>query len=167
MLKILAIFAFLAIALCSTPALAQTLTGDMASLQYLAGTWDCAVTATMPTGQSQQQNATLTMAVAPGNVLSQTISSPTFTLNGFFGYNAQLNKFFSNSVDNMGGVSTQTTVRGTPGHTVWTGTSGQGGQTAPSRDTDDRISDTKIHHVGEINIGGNWTKVVDATCTKR
>ncbi len=42
-----------------------------------------------------------------------------------------------------------------------------GAQTAPSRETDEKLSDTKIHHVGEVNIGGNWTKVADATCTKR
>ena len=151
---------------CSAPAFAQTLTGEMASLQYLAGTWDCSVSAMMPNGSTQQQNATLTMAVGNGNVLSQTITSPMFMLSGFFGYNPQLSKFYSNTVDNMGGISAQTAAHGTPGHTVWTGTSGLGGQMMPSRDTDDKISDTQIHHVGEINMGGNWTKVVDATCTK-
>jgi hypothetical protein len=36
----------------------------------------------------------------------------------------------------------------------------------PSRSTDDKISDTQIHHVDEIYVGGNWTKIVDATCAK-
>jgi len=167
MVKTLGILALLALVLTGTaPASAQTLTGEMASLQYLAGTWDCSVTATMPSGTNQQENATLTMAAATGNVLSQTITSPMFMLSGFFGYNAQLAKFYSNTVDNMGGVSTQTAARGAPGHTVWTGTSAQGGQTVPSRSTDDKLGDTKIHHVGEVNLGGTWTKVVDATCTK-
>jgi len=168
MLKTTGAFAFLTLIFTSAaPAFAQTLTGEMASSQYLAGTWDCSVTAMMPTGGSQQQSATLTMAAATGNVLSQTITSPTFMLSGFFGYNTQLGKFYSNTIDNMGGFSTQTATRGgTPGHTVWTGTSGQGGPTVPSRSTDDKISDTKIHHVGEVNLGGTWTKVVDATCTK-
>jgi len=167
MLKIPAALACLGfVALCSAPSFAQPLTGDMAGTQYLVGSWDCSVRVMPPTGGSRQENATLTFAVVPGNALSQTIVSPVFSSVGFLGYDTQLKKFFSNTVDNVGGASMQTADSGSPGHTVFTGTSTQGGQTAPSRDTDDKISDTQIHSLTEINLGGTWTKVADASCTK-
>jgi hypothetical protein len=164
--KALGCFALCALALSwSAPAIAQdTLSGEMARSAYLVGTWDCAVNETM---MNKQENGTITWAIAPGNALSQTIVTPSFSSLGYIGYNAQTGKFFENTVTNMGGFSTQAADRGTPGHTIFTGMASQNGQTAPNRDTDDRISDTKIHAVSEVNIGGKWTKVAEVTCNKR
>ena len=168
MLKISATFVCSAfIAYCAAPALAQSLTGDMATTQYLVGTWDCSVTEMQMTGGTRQENATLTFAIVPGNALSQMINSPTFSSVGFIGFNTQTSQFFSNTVNSMGGISTQTATRpGSPVRIVFTGTATQGGQSAPTRDTNDKISDTRIHGITEINVGGRWTKVADASCTK-
>jgi len=52
----------------TAPAFAQdALTGEMANSQYLVGTWDCAVTETMPSTATRQENGTLTFAMVPGN----------------------------------------------------------------------------------------------------
>lgn len=167
--KALGVFAFCTLAFSwAAPASAQTLTGEMVKLQYLVGTWNCSVTAMVPPGGTKQESGTLTFAPAPGNALSQMINTPTFSAVGFIGYDAQTKKFFQNTVNSMGGVGSQSADSGSAGHTVvFSGTATEGGQIAQSRDTDVKVSDTQISSVTEVNIGGNWTKVAEATCTKR
>ena len=151
----------------AAPVFAQTLTGEMAATQYLVGTWDCSVTQMLPTGGSQQGNATLLFAAGPGNTLSQTFSSTVFSSVGLIGYSSQSRKYFSNSVDNMGGITTQTADQQQGARIIFSGTTTGMGRTFQSRDTDDKISDTKIHSLSEINIGGHWTKVAEGSCMKR
>ncbi len=86
MVRISAVSAcFVFAAFCTAAASAQALTGEMAPLQYLVGTWDCSVDAMQPSGAMRHDNGTLSVAVAPGNTLSQTITSPMFSIVGLYG----------------------------------------------------------------------------------
>jgi hypothetical protein len=161
--------AILSLVLCGTATAkdASALNGEMSPLQYLIGNWGCSVVVMTGPNTTATQQGNLTFALAPDNTLSQTIYSPPYAANAFIGYVAQIKQYFLASTDNGGGSSTEMATMGS-GHTiVFTGSGFFQGKTVSLRDTEEKISDTQIHSISEMQMNGKWVTAANATCTKR
>jgi len=79
-----------------------------------------------------------------------------------FGYDPASKKFVSIGIDNLGGHWIETADAMSADKTVFTGTYTLNG-------TDYKIRDTltPTGHVGELQVGGDWKKGDEETCTKR
>ena len=73
-------------------------------------------------------------------------------------------KFISVGYDNLGGYDTETSDDGF----VYTGTaSADKGTETPLRDTYSTKGDNESHHVEEVQVAGEWKKVLEQTCKRQ
>lgn len=79
-----------------------------------------------------------------------------------FGYDTASKKFITLGVDNLGGHNMQTADAVSGGKAVFTGTYKLNGTDYTVRD-----SYTATTHLGEMQVGGDWKKVDEETCTAR
>jgi hypothetical protein len=164
---------FLAVLLCaaslSSPSSAATatLTGKMTELQYLVGTWACQTKLpAMGNTAARTMPGTISFEVEPDNTLGYDVSSTEYSGAGFMGYLDAKKLWWSSGADNFGGVSFEVATSGTSAKTVMSGTSTQGGQSVPSRDTMTKASNSKYEDLYETQKDGKWTLGADSTCTK-
>ncbi len=161
-------FCALAIGIGGAGAPAQTtstLTDEMASFQYLIGTWDCAYTLIIP-GGTRQENGTATFGYAPPNSLAVRIALRDVDQAAYIHFEPRTNKYAMSVTDSLGDIVLETADRSTPGHLVFIASGGS----PPSellRNTNDKISATQFHALSETKSGDTWTKTSEATCTKR
>jgi uncharacterized protein DUF1579 len=81
---------------------------------------------------------------------------------GAYGYDSGKKKFIAMGYDNAGGHFMETSDGPADGKIVYTGTFTLNGNDTPVRDTI-----TPTTHVGEIQVGGDWKKLDEETCTKK
>ncbi len=79
-----------------------------------------------------------------------------------FGYDPTSKKFVSIFIDNLGGHGMETADTVSADKVVYTGTYTLNGTDYNLRDTY-----TPTGHVGEIQVGGDWKKADEETCTKK
>jgi hypothetical protein len=79
-----------------------------------------------------------------------------------FGYDTASKKFVTLFIDNLGGYGMETADTVSAGKAVFTGTYTLNG-------TDYNVRDTFMPtgHLGEVQVGGNWKKGDEETCTKK
>jgi hypothetical protein len=139
----------------------------MTDLQYLVGTWACQTNLpAMGNTAARTMPGTISFEVEPGNTLGYDVSSTEYSGAGFMGYLDAKKLWWSSGADNFGGVSFEVATSGTSAKTVMSGTSTQGGQSVPSRDTMTKASNSKYEDLYETQKGGKWTLGADSTCTK-
>lgn len=93
---------------------AGQLTGPMASLNAMAGTWTCATTVPAMGGRpSRVDTVTLALEVAPANTLHDHITGADYSGDDYFGYTDDAKVYWSVSDDNSGthGAATSTDGR--------------------------------------------------------
>lgn len=84
---------------------------------------------------------------------------------GFWGYDAEIKKFISGAVDNMGGYSTAASAGWEGDSITFEGPWHLGDRTVTGRDTFTK-SGTKIMHTGEMMADGKWFTYGKETCTR-
>lgn len=141
--------------------------GSMAALpknhQYLIGTWSCdAHLAAMEGQPAMTDHGTMTIAVAPSLTLHFQVVAKDYMSDSYQGYNAKTKTHWWATTNIQGNATLETSTDGV----VFTGTNWQGATATPVRDTQSKISDTKIRDVSEIKLHGKWLKSADVTCTK-
>jgi hypothetical protein len=141
--------------------------GSMAGLpkdhQYLIGTWTCAVQLAAMQGQpASTDHGAMSIGMAPNMSLNFHIVAKDYRSDEYEGYDSKTKTHWATTADSQGDATLETSTDGV----VFTGTTWQAGTSTPARDTQTKISDTKIRDVTELKMNGKWTKVADAVCTK-
>ena len=84
-----------------------------------------------------------------------------------FGYDVAAKGFTLDGYDVIGDHSHQTAPAWQDGKLVLDGQNvGADGQAVPARDTFAKKSDTVMEHLGEMQLGGQWTRIDAETCTR-
>jgi len=131
--------------------------------QYLIGDWSCdAHIAAMQGQPAMTTHGTMTIALGPTMTIHSHVAAKDYASDSYQGYNAKTKTHWLNSTDSQGASTVETSMDGM----VFTGTTWQGGTSTPTRDTQTKISDTKIHDLTELKMNGKWTTLADVTCTK-
>src|ERR1700719_905293 len=66
---------------------ASSLTGDMAPMQFLVGSWDCSVKIAAMNGQpASTDHGTITYSVVPGNALHSHVTANDYADDSYTGY---------------------------------------------------------------------------------
>ena len=144
-------------------------------LDYLGGHWDCKGTA-FAFGDQPKHSVTTTvngkwtlsnMWLDMRYVESKTKSNPQpFDVDGFFGYDPEQKKLVLGSIENDGGYSTESSTGWEGDSIVFTGPNHMSGMTVTGKDTWTKKSKTKLEYTFEIEDKGNWTKLIEETCTR-
>lgn len=130
---------------------------------YLLGTWQCRVKlAAMDGGPEQTVSSTLTIDVSPSMTLHSHVSSKQYGSDTYQGYDPKTKTHWMALADTLSNAGYETSKDGV----VFVGNEWGNSGTIPVRDTQTKISDTKIRDVTEFKIKGKWTQLADITCTK-
>lgn len=133
------------------------------SHMYLIGTWNCSVKLAAMQGQpAMTDTGVMTIAVSPSMTLHSHVAAKDYMSDTYQGYTAKTKTHWLNTSDTVGEVTVETSKDGI----VFTGTTLQGATSTPTRDTQTKISDTKLRDITEIKGDGKWTQIADAVCTK-
>jgi hypothetical protein len=144
-------------------------------LDYLGGTWQCKGTAFAFGDQPKHDVVATTKGTWILNdmwleiryVELKTKANPhPFNVRGFFGYDPEQKKLALGSIENDGGYSTESSNGWEGDAIVFTGPNHMGGMTVTGRDTWTKKSKTKLTYSFEIEDKGNWTKLIEETCTR-
>jgi len=131
--------------------------------QYLIGTWTCDVQLAAMGGQGPTtDHGTMTIALSPSMTLHSHVVAKDYMSDSYQGYVTKTKTHWIASSDTQGNTTLETSMNGS----VFTGTTWQAGAATPTRDTQSKISDTKIHDVTEFKMNGKWSKLADVVCTK-
>jgi hypothetical protein len=131
--------------------------------QYLIGTWNCTVKLAAMEGQpAMTDHGVLTFSISPNMTLHSHVAAKDYMSDSYQGYDSKTKTHWLDSADAFGNVTLETSKDGM----VFTGTSWQGGTSTPVRDTQSKISDTKIRDVTDEKENGKWMQLADAVCTK-
>ena len=146
---------------------APALSGKMAALKYLIGTWSC--TTKVPAyGKTPAQTvqAKSIYWIEPGNVVGSYYSSKPYSSSGFYGWMESKKLWWNNNADVYGGTGILTGKDSASNVQVTTGTSWFQGKGAASRDTMTKNSDTSYSDVFVELAGDKVTFQVSTACTK-
>jgi len=149
---------------------------ELKQLSYLTGTWSCTGKAeASPFGPAHATRATVRIHPELGGFWSlghyeekKTADNPHPMLIEFiFGYDVAAKAFTLEGYDVVGDHSHQTAPGWQDGKLVMDGqNTGADGQSVPARDTFTKKSDTVMEHLGEMQLGGQWTRLDAETCTR-
>ena len=139
------------------------LTGQMATWQYLVGSWHCDV----KIGAMQGEKATtaegvIAYAVVLGNALHSHVTAKDYAADSYVGYVDAAKSFWMNTIDAFGNLGSETSVDGK----LFTGSSQGGAGKIEIRDTLTRPAPATIRDVQEFKIGAAWQMASDSTCTR-
>jgi hypothetical protein len=142
---------------------AQTaLTGQMASVNDLIGSWNCTTKLPAMMGRpAHTEPATVTFEAVPGNVLHDHVTSAEYSGDDYFGYDGRTKTYWSASADNSGAHGAATS----PDGQTYTGTSTLGGVTMNGTSTYSKVSASQIGF-HEVLSGGGQQMTIDSTCTR-
>ena len=133
------------------------------SHQYLIGTWDCTVKLAAMEGQpAMTDHGTLTIAMAPTMTLHSHVVAKDYMSDTYQGYNVKTKTHWLSTADTTGAVAYETSKDGM----AFTGTTWDDGKIVPTKDTQTKMSDTKIRDITQIEQNGTWTQLADAVCIK-
>ena len=145
---------------------------EMANLKLFGGNWSCTGEGAMePGGAMMKMDSTVSGRSALGGFWqSGTVKGaamggmPPFEGMYHMTWDPAAKQYVMLWVDNMGGWS-QARASGWEGDKlVFTGDSQMGTQKMRVRDTFTRSADGTLRHMGEMETGGRWTKMMDETC---
>ena len=99
---------------------------------------------------------------------SQTaINAHPVAVRVYWGFDEQVKKFASGSVDDMGSFNIQNSPGWAGNKLTWEGVTHGGGATMKVRDVFTKVSATKLEHMSEVEMNGKWSKLDEETCTKQ
>jgi len=138
------------------------LTGQMASSNYLIGSWNCTTKLPAMMGQpAHTEQATVTFEVAPANVLHDHVVSAEYAGDDYFGYNDRTKTYWSASVDNSGTHGGATSADGL----TYSGTSSMGPVIMNVTSTYTKVSANNITF-HEVISGSTMQATIDSACTR-
>jgi hypothetical protein len=153
-------------AVADTPAPAATetvLTGKMASMQFLVGSWNCDVkVAASASGPAGTDHGVVTYSVVPGNALHLHVTAADYAADSYSSYVEKTNTYWMSTIDAYGNASIETSADGK----VFAGSSTGSGATTQIRDTFTRPSTGTIRDLQEFQTNGAWSTATDSTCTR-
>lgn len=147
---------------------------EMANLKIFDGSWSCSGEGAMePGGPMMKMNSAVESHTGLGGFWQVgTVKVPAMAgmppFEGMFHmtWDPAAKQYLLLWVDNVGGWSEERASDGAGGKFVFTGTGYMGGNKMGSRDTFTRKADGTLSHIGELEVGGRWMKVMDETCRK-
>ena len=144
-------------------------------LDYLGGHWQCKGTA-FAFGDSPKHDVVATingkwtlndMWLDMHYVETKTKANPNpFDVRAFFGDDPEQKKLVLGSLENDGGYSTESSTGWDGDSITFTGPNHMGGTTVNGKDTWTKMSKSKLTYTFEIEDKGNWTKLIEETCTR-
>ena len=163
----LVVLALSARAASSDVASVPELSGKMAQLSYLIGTWSC-TTEIPATGKTKVQtiSAKSIYWIEPENVIGNYYRSKPYSSSSFFGWMDSKKLWWSSGADAYGAAFSGTGKDSGTNVQVMTGTNWYQGQAATSRDTMTKNSDTGYIDHFEILQAGKVTFQGTSTCRK-
>src|SRR4029077_5777751 len=139
------------------------LTGKMASMQYLVGSWKCDVKLpASASGPAGTDHGVVTYSVVPGNALHAHVTAADYAADTYGGYVDKSNAFWLSTIDAYGTTSTESSADGK----VFAGSSSGGGTTTQIRDKLSRPATDTIRDLQEFETNGAWNMASDSTCTR-
>lgn len=146
----------------------STSSGSMGAMpkshQYLIGEWTCSVDLAAMEGQpAMTMSGKMTIEPSAAMTLHSRVTGKGYMSDTYEGYDPKIKIHWLNTADTTGAVTAETSKDGI----VFTGMTWEGGQGIPTRDTQTKISDTKIRDLTELKKNGTWSKLADAVCTKQ
>jgi hypothetical protein len=144
-------------------------------LQYFAGSWQCKGTGFAFMGMPEHPTtATVESSWTLGKYWlnlhykeNKTTKNPMpVDVRVFWGWDEQVKKFASGSVDNMGSYAIQYSPGWDGDKLVFEGEMHGGGMTAKVRDLFTKVTASKLTHSSEMEMESKWTKMDEETCTK-
>jgi len=146
---------------------AAALSGKMAELKYLVGTWSC--TTKIPAmGKTKAQNISAKNIywIEPGNVIGSYYSSKPYSSSGYMGWNDSKKIWWGNGADVYGMVGSSTGKDSGTNVQVMTGTNWSEGKSYTARDTMTKTSDTSYTDHFETLQGEKLMFQGTSVCTK-
>lgn len=140
--------------------------GDMG---FLIGTWTCESKMEAMQGYpAHTETDTMTFQrVMNGAWMSQTYTGKGYSAQAYWRWDKAMNMLVSVSVDSFGGYGTSTSKGMMGGNTMtMTGSMTYAGHSSASSDLLTHMSDTKMRHVGKVQMNGKWMQTDDTMCTK-
>ena len=139
------------------------LTGKMASMQYLVGSWNCDVKVpASASGPAGIDHGVVTYSVVPGNALHLHVTAEDYAADSYSGYVEKSNAYWMTTIDAYGTASTESSTDGK----VFAGSSAGGGTSTQIRDTFTRPATNTIRDLQEFKTNGAWNMASDSTCTR-
>jgi hypothetical protein len=139
------------------------LTGNMAAMQFLIGSWNCSVKVAAMQGQPAiTDSGVVTYSVVPGNAIHSHVTASDYASDNYSGYDEKSTSFWMSTIDAFGDVGSETSTDGK----VFSGSSTSAGTTSQIRDTFSHPTSTTIRDVQEVQSNGSWTTATDASCTR-
>jgi hypothetical protein len=143
---------------------------ELAQLQFLVGEWTCTGKAPAgPFGPEHPTKGSVSVKRELDNFWYDIhFVDETTPMSGraFWGYDTTSRKFVGPGVDNTGGWFTQTSDGMKGDSMVWEGEGVMMGLKVVARDTFMKKGDAELRHIADVELGGQWSKVVDETCKK-
>ena len=146
---------------------------EMASLKFFEGSWSCAGEGAMePGGPTMKMTSSVKIHSdlggfwQSGMVKGTTAGMPAFEGMFHTTWDPGTKQYVMLWVDNMGGWSEER-ASGWNGDTlVYTGAGNMGGMKMGARDTFTRKADGNLGHASEMQVKGQWVKMMEETCRK-
>ena len=146
---------------------------EVAKLKFFDGTWSCSGEGAMEPGgpmvkmtSSVRSHSDLGGFWQSGTVKGGPAGQPPFEGMFHMTWDPAAKQYLMFWVDNMGGWS-QTRSSGWEGEKIaFTGDSQMGTMKMRTRDTFAKKGGGTMTHLGETEVGGKWTKMMDETCRK-
>jgi hypothetical protein len=145
-------------------------------LDFLGGNWQCeGIAYATPMGPEHPTRAAVSgrwqmdgqwLAITYAEKKTAQNAMP-FSVNAFFGYDAEVKQLVVGSVDSGGGYSTAASPGMQGGDSLtFVGPWHMGGMTANGRDVFTKKSATEMTHTAEIEQNGSWMKLGQETCRR-
>lgn len=143
------------------------LTGKMAQLQFLIGTWSCTtkVPATAKT-KAQTISAKSFYWIEPEDVIGNYYTSKPYSSSSYMGWQNTKQLWWSSGTDVYGSTFSSTGKDNGTNVEEMTGTNWYQGRPSPSRDTMTKVSDRSYTDHFEILQGDKVSFEVTSACTK-
>jgi hypothetical protein len=146
---------------------------EMSNLVFFAGHWTCSGEGAMePGGPMMKMTSTVTSNAdlggfwQSGAVKGTTVGMPPFHGMFHMTYDPGAKDYVMLWVDDMGGWSQMRSPGWQGDKIVFTGESTMGGKRMTARDTFTKGAGGSLVHLGEMQAGSGYTKMVEETCRK-
>jgi hypothetical protein len=146
---------------------------EMSNLKFFDGSWSCSGEGVMEPGGAPMQMTTSVDVHSDlggfwqsGKIKGAMPGMPPFEGMFHTTWDSGAKQYVMLWVDNMGGWSESRATGWNGDVIVYTGATNMGGAKMGSRDTFTRKADGTMVHMGEMEVGGKWTKMMEETCRK-
>jgi uncharacterized protein DUF1579 len=147
---------------------------EMSGLKVFDGSWTCSGQGAMEPGgpmmkmdSSVKSHSDLGGFWQSGTVKGAPMAGmPAFEGMFHMTWDPAAKQYLMLFVDNMGGRSEERAPGWVGDTLVFTGEGQMGGQKMGMRDTFTRKADGSLGHAGEVQVKGQWVKMMDETCRK-